>query len=164
MHNRIVVVNSTPIIALAFIQRLDLFKALYEEVYIPKAVYDEVMIKENSKAQTGLARAREWIITKSISNNEAKKFFKVQLHEGEVEVMILGREINADLLVIDDYMAREYARYLDFKVTGSLGVLLRAKEKGIIQKVKPSMEDFIENGIYIGDKLYHDILEIAGED
>ncbi len=164
MHNRVVVVNSTPIIALASIQRLDLFKALYEVTYIPKAVFDEVMIKDNSQAQLELVKAREWIITKSISNNEAKKFFKVQLHEGEVEVMILGLEISADLLVIDDYMAREYAKYLDFKVTGSLGVLLRAKEKGIIPKIKPLMNDFIENGIYISDKLYYDILEIAEED
>lgn len=140
-----------------------MFKLLYEEVYIPKAVYDEVMTKENSRAQLELVKAKEWIITKSISNNATKKFFKVQLHDGEVEVMILGREINADLLIIDDYMAREYAKYLDFKVTGSLGVLLRAKEKGIIRKVRPLMDDFLENGIYISDKLYHDILDIAGE-
>lgn len=77
MHNRVVVVNSTPIIALASIQRLDLFKALYEAVYIPKAIFDEVMIKDNSQAQLELVKAREWIITKSISNNDAKKFFKV---------------------------------------------------------------------------------------
>lgn len=59
MHNRVVVVNSTPIIALASIQRLDLFKALYEAVYIPKAVFDEVMIKDNSQAQLELVKARE---------------------------------------------------------------------------------------------------------
>lgn len=78
--------------------------------------------------------------------------------------MILGLELSADLLVIDDYMAREYAKYLDFKVTGSLGMLLRAKQKGIIPKIKPLMNDFTENGIYISDKLYYDILEIAEED
>ena len=61
--------------------------------------------------------------------------------------MLLGKELEADLLVIDDYTAREYAKYLDFKITGSLGVILRAKEKGIIKEVKPLVSDLIDNGI-----------------
>lgn len=163
MHNRIVVVNSTPIIALSAIHRLDLFKHLYGEIIIPKAVHDEVMVKKDSISQLALARAKDWIITKSITNNEAKKFFKVQLHDGEVEVMLLGRELEADLLVIDDYTAREYAKYLDFKVTGTLGVILRAKEKGIVKEVKPLITDLRENGIYISENLFIDVLKMAGE-
>lgn len=163
MHNRIVVVNSTPIIALAAIRKLDLFRELYSEIFIPKAVYEEVMVKEGSVAQLELAKAKEWIVTKAISNIEAKKFFKVQLHDGEVEVMILGRELNADLLVIDDYMARRYAKYLDFHVTGSLGVILKAKERAIVNEVKPLVDSMIESGIYVSEKLYKDTLELAGE-
>ncbi len=163
MHNRIVVVNSTPIIALSVINKLHLLKDLYGEIIIPKAVLDEVMVKKDSVSQRVLARAKDWIITKTITNNDAKKFFKVQLHEGEVEVMLLGKELEADLLVIDDYTAREYAKYLDFKITGTLGVILRAKEKGIIKEVKPLLSDLIDHGIYIGDKLYKDVLKIAEE-
>jgi len=77
--------------------------------------------------------------------------------------MILGKELGADLLVIDDYIAREYAKYLDFKVTGTLGVILKAKEKGIIEKVRPLMDALIDNGIYIGKKVYEDVLKIAEE-
>ena len=94
---------------------------------------------------------------------EAKRFFKVQLHDGEVEVMILGRELEAELLIIDDYLAREYAKYLGFKVTGTFGLLLKAKEKGIIEYVKPLVDGLVDNGIYIDDKLYQNILGIAGE-
>ena len=136
MHNRIVIVNSTPIIALSSIHKLDLLRELYSEVIIPKAVHDEVMVKKDSETQLSLARAKDWVLTKNISNSETKKFFKVQLHDGEVEVMLLGKELAADLLVIDDYTAREYAKYLEFKVTGTLGVILKAKENGILKEVK----------------------------
>lgn len=77
--------------------------------------------------------------------------------------MILGRELGADLLIIDDYIAREYAKYLDFKITGTLGVILKAKEKGIIDKIKPYVDALIENGIYIGNNVYEDVLKLASE-
>lgn len=163
MLDRIVIINSTPIIALASIDKLFLLKELYKEVYIPRAVSEEVFAKEGSKAQIELARAREWIQIRQIEDNKSKRFFRVQLHDGEVEVMILGKELEADLLVIDDYIAREYAKYLDFKVTGTLGVILKAKEKGIIENVKPLIDALIQNGIYIGNEIYEDVLNSAGE-
>jgi len=163
MLDRIVIINSTPIIALASIDSLYLLKELYKEVYIPKAVYDEICAKQGSKAQIEIVRAREWIQVRQIENVESKKFFRVQLHDGEVEVMILGKELGADLLVIDDYIAREYAKYLDFKITGTLGVILKAKEKGLIEKVKPFMDSLIQNRIYIGNKVYEGVLKLTGE-
>ena len=75
----------------------------------------------------------------------------------------MGKELSADLLIIDDYIAREYAKYLDFNVTGTLGVILKAKEKQIITKVKPLIDNLMENGIYIGNKVYEDVLKLAGE-
>ena len=163
MLDRIVIINSTPIIALASIDSLYLLKELYKEVYIPNAVYDEICAKQGSKTQIELVRAREQIQARQIENIETKKFFRVQLHDGEVEVMILGKELSADLLVIDDHIAREYAKYLDFNVTGTLGVILKSKEKGLIEKVRLHIDALIDNGIYIGNKVYEDVLKLAGE-
>jgi predicted nucleic acid-binding protein len=163
MPKRKVVVNSSPIIALSAIHQLNLFKELYSEIFIPKAVHDEVLVKKDSQFLLSFEQAKDWIITKTVTNNEAKKFFKVQLHDGEVEVMLLGRELGAELLVIDDYIAREYAKYLDFKVTGTLGIILKAKENRIIKEVKPLLINLMTNGIYIGDNLFQDILKIAEE-
>jgi predicted nucleic acid-binding protein len=163
MPDRIVVTNSTPVIALSSIYRLELLKDLYGEIIIPKAVHDEVMAKKDSVSQLALVQANDWIITKIVINSEAKKFFKVQLHEGEVEVMLLGKELKANLLIIDDYLAREYAKYLDFEITGTLGVILKAKEKRIIGEIKPLLSDLIDNGIYIGNKLFQDVLKLAEE-
>jgi predicted nucleic acid-binding protein len=55
MLKRLVIVNSTPIIALAAIDRIDILKALYGQVIIPKAVHDEIVFKENSIASHALA-------------------------------------------------------------------------------------------------------------
>lgn len=72
MHNRIVLVNSTPIIALASIHKLKLLMELYGEIIIPKAVHDEVVVKKDSVLQLARAGAKDWIITKIIANSEAK--------------------------------------------------------------------------------------------
>ncbi|MCL2459832.1 MAG: hypothetical protein FWF19_00515 [Euryarchaeota archaeon] len=66
-----------------------------------------------------------------------KRIFRTQLHDGEVEVMSLGQELNADLLVIDDYVARKYAKYLGFNTIGTVGILLLTKSKGLIHQIKP---------------------------
>lgn len=57
--------------------------------------------------------------------------YKTQLHEGEVEVMILAKEVAADVVIIDDANAKKYAKYLKLPVTGTLGVLLRSKQMGV---------------------------------
>ena len=71
MLDRIVVINSTPIIALASIDCIHLLKELYNKVYIPKSVRDEVFAKQGSKAQTGIVLAEEWMQIKQIGNVES---------------------------------------------------------------------------------------------
>ena len=98
-----------------------------------------------------------------IKNVAQKQIFKTQLHDGEVEVMILGQELHADLLVIDDYTAREYAKYLGLNAIGTVGILLLAKSRGIIFEIKPLVDGLIANGIYIGSRLYSEIMKMANE-
>jgi len=160
---KIVIVNSTPIIALSSVGCLGLLKDLYGTVIIPHAVKYEIGVKGKSKAQNQLEISLDWIQIKEINNVAQKQTFRTQLHDGEVEVIILGHELSADLLVIDDYNAREYAKYLDFKVIGTVGILLLAKSKGLIHEVKPLVDRLIENGIYISSRLYSEIMAIAVE-
>ena len=72
MHNRIVIVNSTPVIALAAIDCLYLLKEIYGKVYIPEAVYNEVAAKQGSKAQLEIDGLKDWIQIKKIQNSEAE--------------------------------------------------------------------------------------------
>ena len=160
---RSVVVNSTPIIALNSICRLDLLEKLYSKVYIPYAVYEEVCVDGSDVIDEASLISFSNFTIEQVSNEEAKKYFKTSLHKGEVETMILTSELNADLCIIDDQVARNYAKFLGLTVTGTLGVLVKGKEHGLVNKITPLMDRFIHNGIYISDKLYTDIRRITGE-
>ncbi|MDD4297131.1 MAG: DUF3368 domain-containing protein, partial [Ruminiclostridium sp.] len=74
-----------------------------------------------------------------------------------------ANEIEADLCIIDDLLARRYAKYHNLYITGTIGVLLKAKELGMVTKITPIMDELISSGIYIDIKLYNKILDISGE-
>lgn len=161
MHK--VVINSTPLIALAHINKLHLLNKLYDEVYIPQAVFNEISVKEGSVCKIQVEASLNWIKVLSINNVMAKEFFKAQLHDGEVEVMILAKEVCSDLVVIDDKNAKKHAKYLGLNVTGTLGILIKAKQKGFIKEVKPLLLELKNKGIYISDNVIDMCLKAANE-
>lgn len=89
--------------------------------------------------------------------------YRAKLHDGEVEVMILAQEKGTDLVIIDDNAAKKTAKYLGLPVTGTMGVLLKAKREGYITEIAPVMEEICRNGFYISEVLKKMILEQAGE-
>lgn len=133
---RKVIVNSTPLIALCKINRLELLKELYGEITIPEAVFLEVTAK-NDAVKRKLLESGAWIHVQTISDNSDKRMYKAKLHDGEVEVMILAQEIKADLVIIDDNAARKTALYLGLPLTGTIGVLLRARKPALFRKSCP---------------------------
>ena len=158
-----VIVNSTPIISLCLIGKLHFLKDLYGIIMIPEAVFKEISVKPDSVAKNELDKSLDWIEICSIKNEMAKILYKSQLHDGEVEVMILGKETSADLLIIDDKNAKKHAKYLGFNVTGTLGVLIKAKKSGHIQSVKSLIENLISENIYIDSKIIEYCLKEVGE-
>lgn len=89
--------------------------------------------------------------------------YQAKLHAGEVEVMILAREMNADLLIIDDKAAKKTAKYLGFTVTGTLGVLLKAKRLGLVREVRPLLQAIRTSGFYVSETVGNMVLAAAGE-
>lgn len=157
-----VVVNSTPLIVLCGIGQLDILRKLYQEVFIPTAVYQEITaIKDSACMQ--IMTAGEWLRVEQIQDDTEKKMYKAKLHAGEVEVMILAQEKKADLVILDDNAAKKTAKYLGFTVTGTLGVLLKAKRKGIVKSIYPLLSEMKRNGFYMDSRLEAIVLEQAGE-
>ena len=160
---RRVIVNSTPIIVLSNINRLDILKALYGQIIIPQAVFDEVTAKSDSACYQ-IANHSDWIIVEQIINFDQKRMYQTRLHAGEVEVMILAQQNpKADLIILDDNTAKKTAKFLGLTVTGTLGVLVKAKKDGIIKFVAPIIDDLINNGFYITDDIRRMVLDNAGE-
>lgn len=130
MPDRIVISNTTPVIALALVQRLDLLHLLYEEVWIPPAVAAEL------RAGGARAGASEWATAPYIRmvalNDPRRADLLSDLDRGEAEVIALAQERDADLVIIDERLGRRHARRLGLHVTGVLGVLLKAKQSGYL--------------------------------
>ena len=157
---RKVIVNSTPIIGLADIGRLDLLKQVYDQITIPQAVYDEI-ITPSVKGQVD--ENSDWITVEKIQDSSQKRMYRAKLHAGEVEVMILAQEQDADLVILDDNAAKKTAKYLGLNVTGTLGVLLRAKQEGHIEAVSPLMDALVKDHFFIDEKVRGMVLKQAGE-
>ena len=160
---RKVIVNTTPLIALCHVGQMDLLKKMYDEISIPEAVYKELADKKESICKKQVDASLDWIHVEKIENQMAKSMFKTQLHDGEVEVMILAKEKSADIVIIDDANAKKHAKYLKLPVTGTLGVLIKAKRQGYINELKPIIQEMIDKNIYISEKLMKLCLEQVNE-
>ena len=77
--------------------------------------------------------------------------------------MILARELKADLVIMDDDAAKKTAKFLGFNVTGTLGILLKAKRQGYLEKVEPIMNELILDGLFISDTVKRYVLKEVGE-
>ena len=158
---RKVIVNSTPLIILSKINALEILNNLYGEIIIPQAVFEEVTNK-NDVAKEKILNS-EWIKILEVQDKSDRKIYQSKLHDGEVEVMMLAKENSADLLIIDDNAAKKTAKFLGFTVTGTLGVVLKAKSEKIISEVKPVLEKMQRENFYISEEIKNLILKTAGE-
>ena len=150
---RRVIVNSTPLIALCNADLLNILKKIYGSIIIPKAVFDEVTAKKDS-ACLQIKQNLDWITVETITNIEDSK----------IDVMILAQaDPKADLVIIDDNAAKKTAKYLGLTVTGTLGVLIKAKQSGIISSVKNAITKIQSNGFYINENIIKLALKQAGE-
>jgi len=158
---RKIVSNTTPIITLLTISKLELLQQIYGQIIIPKGVYEEIEQGKEKPFYTDLSKF-EWITIKLIKDREPIKYLR-DLDKGEAEVIVLANELQADLVIIDERLGREFAEYFNLKVTGTIGVLLKAKELGFIKKIKPLINQMIDSGIWLNKKLIDKILNIANE-
>ncbi len=159
---RKVIVNSTPIIAFCKARQLSILESMYGEIVIPEAVFREVTEK-NDEVKNQLETA-DWIRVEKIQDVVNKRMYRAKLHEGEVEVMILAQEYNGEhLVIIDDDAARKTAVFLGLNLTGSIGVLLKAKELGKISEVMPVVAEMEKKGIYFSRRLKDRVRQIARE-
>lgn len=159
---RTVVVNATPVIGLALINRLDLLRHLYGEALIPPAVRAEVLAGgPASPGYVELQRA-EWIRVTDLQDPRRADLLS-DLDRGEAEVIALAQELSATLVIIDERLARRHARRLGLKLTGTLGVLLRAKERGLVPAVKPLIDQLQRGGFRLADFVIAEALQLAGE-
>ena len=155
-----VVSNTTPIISLSAIHKLEVLKLLFNQIYLPKAVHREIKTKKLSGYREIDA---DWFKVLDIKGIDYLGFLLNDLDAGEAEAIVLAREIKADILLIDERIGYDIAKSQNIFAIGTLAVLLMAKKKGIIQKVKPLLDEMIQKGRWYSAKTRESFLKKIGE-
>ena len=158
-----IVVNSTPLISLAIINQLSLLPRVFSDIYLPRAVHNEVIVNGKGKAGYAQLLAIDWFQIADPVNVSLKQSIMLQLDEGEAEVITVAKDKEIQLTCIDEFAGRQYASLLGLDVIGTLGILLIAKKRGYITDVKPLCDRLLSNDRFISRTLYNEVLKNAGE-
>jgi len=162
----LIVVSDTSVFTnLAAIGHLHLLQQLYDRIFIPTAVYQELIV-DPPVPGTVEVETLQWLEVRCVSNRAIVEQLqnRAQLDPGESEAITLALEINADLLLIDERRGRTEANRLGIRITGLLGVLVEAKQRALISAVQPLMDDLIATSQFrVSQALYSQILAIVGE-
>ncbi len=155
----ILIADTSPLISLILVGQLNILEKIFGDYYIPQTVWDELQSHNEIKSY------RNEINTLSTKIRKTSSFYLPisGIDKGETEAIILYKEMNADLLLIDDRKAREVAELLQIKCIGTLAILLRAKELELIHELKPIFKTFLENDRYYSRKLLNELLLKSSE-
>lgn len=105
----------------------------------------------------------DWVEVKEITDLHYLAVLELEIDKGEASAITLAIEFDSSLLIIDDRKGRKLAERLGLNYTGTLGVLLRAKERRIIPKIKPILEKIQLTNFRFSTIVFNEILQIAGE-
>ena len=155
-----IVVSDTTIISNLFqADLLYILPALYKDVIIPGAVALEL-----SQLDETLPGAIGWLQVRIVNESERVDAMLVFLDRGESEAIVLAQELQADWLLIDEQRGRRYAKELPINITGTMGVLLTAKQAGLISSVEIAIWTIQQKaGAWYHASLIEEVLRQANE-
>lgn len=159
-----VVSNSTPLIYLAKIGKLDLLKVVFGEVLIPNGVLTEVVKKGKSLKRKDAYTVENAIVQGWIRVVEADPFeIPIELDKGEEEALSLAKQLKLEIVLIDDISARSAARLLGLTPRGTIFVLLMALKKKHIafEEFLQALDQLIEQGFRLKEEVYVEAIKEA---
>lgn len=149
---KVVVSDTSCLIILTKVDKLDLLQKIYSEVVTTPEV----------KSEYG-NDFPEWIKVIAVSNTSFQKELEQKIDLGESSAIALSLEIPDCVLILDDLKARKMAKSMAINFTGTLGVLVKAKSLSLISAVKPILEEMQKSGLRFSTEITNEILNQAGE-
>ena len=131
---------------------LNLLKNLYGQVIITPQI-----LKEFNEP------IPDWIVVRSVSDQNKISLLEMQVDLGEASAMALALEVKDCIVIIDDLKARRIAEKLNLRITGTMGIIISAKRKGLLPSVKPIIEKIKSSNFRISPELEAEVLRLAGE-
>ncbi len=156
------ILDTSPVQYLYQLGLFDLLPIMHEEVIVPFAVASEL---ERGRQQ-GISLPDVWSVPWiNVCAAQCPNWSSAVtgLGRGEVEVLSLGMERKTALIIVDDSLARCHARRLSLRYTGTIGVLLKAKEMGHISALRPVIHYLNELGFHLDRGTWDAVLKVAGE-
>jgi predicted nucleic acid-binding protein len=162
----IVVADAGPLIAFGRLDKLSLLGAIFERVIVPQAVYAETLLRPDVPDAVAIrAAVANGSLSVEASLPERADLpveVEVELGDGEAAAIALAAKFACGVL-IDDSQGRAVAAALKLKVIGSVGVLVIARERGLIPALAPLLEALRSSGYYLSERLIQTALERVGE-
>jgi predicted nucleic acid-binding protein len=149
------IVNATPLIALAVVDQLELLPQVFGDIIVPTAVYDEVIGQGLERPGAQIIAQANWLQVMSPKTTYTIEPLLLGLDQGEIDVLLLARELQPDWVIIDERQARRVARAMGMPVKGTVGVLLTVGLAGLRSKEEllTVLADMIKYGIRIKPQL-----------
>lgn len=148
-----IISNTSGLIALDNIGRLQILRDVYGQVLVPQEVAREY----------GAELPAEWINIVSVQNREYVRILSLFIDPGEASTIALAIERPGSLMILDDGKARSLADKLNLNFTGLLGVLLKAKQNGTVSSLAQIINELKSAGFRIADRVEQEVLRLAGE-
>jgi predicted nucleic acid-binding protein len=151
-----VVSNTTPLNYLILIGRADILSKLYGLVVIPEAVFNELTAASTPELVRGwIANKPPWLVIQQAPSLVAGEMEEIQI--GEREAIGLAQAVRSDYVLLDDRRARQRARLRGVKVVGTLGILIKAAEKGLIN-LNEAIDDLKKTNFRASPELLESLL------
>lgn len=151
------VVDASPLIFLAKLERLPLLRDAAGEVLVPQVVLSEIRAQEDPATSRIESACRSWL--QPVASQAPTDADLV----GELALIGLALEMDASRVVLDDLAARRQARECGLPVIGTLGILLAARHRGEISSLRTEIDRLVAHGFRVSSELVDRVLEEAGE-
>jgi predicted nucleic acid-binding protein len=160
---RLWVVDASPLIFLAKLDRLDLLAKSADRVVAPPAVLREISEYPDAAREKIQDAQRSWLTIRPVENRRVVDVLMADLDPGESEVIALALESKAERVVLDDLDARRLAVRIGLAPVGTLGLLLAAKLRGEIESLRSEIDRLRQAGFRVSPTLLQALLREAGE-
>lgn len=155
------VIDASPLIFLSRSQHLDLLQSFAQTIWVPTPVADEILRRGNQDITAQALEDTTWLVTQPTSNMSAA-ILQWGLGAGESATLALAQAHGLEA-ILDDLAGRKCAATLNIPVRGTLGIVLTAKQRGVIPKARPVIEDMMRTGLYLSRKVLDKALRRVGE-
>ena len=154
--------NTSPLLYLYRIGAIDWLRELFDEVWIPEAVKNELLAGRSKGYDVPNPDDYPWL---SVVNPKSmpSEWLALDLGVGEIAAMALALENPKRIVLLDDMLARRTAQVAGLQVWGTLKVLLEAKSHGLVDEIEPYVTKLGESGMWVSAEVRQRILKLAGE-